>query len=79
MAARETGGELMRQRTLHAMYGQQLPLFRDRELQHDLAACCSRPADLMRQRAALDKLARARVIKLGIRAAGDFRGLLLSS
>ena len=79
MAARETGAELMRERTLDPMYTQQLPLFRDRKLQHDLATWCSRPADLMRQRAAaLDKLAGARVVKLGISVACGLLGLLLT-
>ena len=78
MAARETGAELMRERTLYPMYTQQLSLFRDRKLQHNLATWCSRPADLLWQRAALDKLAGARVVKLGISVACGLLGLLLT-
>ena len=78
MTARKLSSELMRQRTLHTMYSQQLALFGDRELQHNLAAHCSGPADLMRQQATFDELACARVVKLGVRAISGFRGLLLS-
>ena len=78
MAVRKSGGELMRERSLHATYAQQLALFRNCKLQHDLATGCAWPADLMRQRAAFDEIARGRVIKLGVRTAGDSRDLLPS-
>lgn len=76
MATCETGGKLMCKSTLYAMHAQQLTLFRHCELYDDLAACCSRAANLLRQGAAFYKLARASVIELGIRPTGNILGCL---